>query len=215
MQSPEACALRSPYGFASDRPPWAMCGPRAIRRGAVDLYQDDQRVARRRNGGVSCGTPAVSASVAGIGSAGSTAWAGSWSAPFPWPVVALHLSLVPDGRVLSWGHVGTPQVWDPATAASRAWPARRCSSAPATPSSPTDGCSFPAATSPTTTGCPTKTCSPPRRRAGASRRPCGADAGIPPTPPSAPARSCSSPGATRVASPSPSRRCGRPARSRC
>jgi hypothetical protein len=40
---------------------------------------------------------------------------GEWSTPFAWPVVAVHVQLLPDGRVLSWGRVGEPQVWDPAT----------------------------------------------------------------------------------------------------
>jgi hypothetical protein len=40
---------------------------------------------------------------------------GEWSAPFAWPVVAVHVQLLPDGRVLSWGRVGEPQVWDPST----------------------------------------------------------------------------------------------------
>ena len=81
-------------------------------QGTVELYRGEERVARRRNGGLSCGANAISPSVA---AAGDPVSAGSWSAPFPWPVVALHLSLLPDGRVLSWGHAGTPQVWDPAT----------------------------------------------------------------------------------------------------
>src|SRR5882724_1240421 len=67
-------------------------------RGVVELYVDDHRVARRRNEGTSCGPPALSASVAGVGTPES---AGEWSAPFNWPVVALHLSMLPDGRVLS------------------------------------------------------------------------------------------------------------------
>jgi hypothetical protein len=32
-----------------------------------------------------------------------------------WPVVAIHSHLLPDGRVLTWGHSGDPTVWDPAT----------------------------------------------------------------------------------------------------
>ena len=81
-------------------------------RGVVDLYQDDQRVAHRRNQGMTCGISPMSASVASIGASGS---AGEWSAPFPWPIVAVHMNLLPDGKVLSWGELGTPQVWDPAT----------------------------------------------------------------------------------------------------
>lgn len=42
---------------------------------------------------------------------------GQWSPPFPWVNVAIHLSLLPDGRALSFGKMngGTPQIWDPAT----------------------------------------------------------------------------------------------------
>ena len=78
--------------------------------GIVELYQDGQRVVRRRNLKMPCGAPAMlrSASLA----AGE---AGTWSAPFPWPVVALHASLLPTGRVLTWGQAGSPQIWDPAT----------------------------------------------------------------------------------------------------
>ncbi len=40
---------------------------------------------------------------------------GEWGAPFDWPIVAVHLHLLPDGRVLSWGRIGDPQLWDPST----------------------------------------------------------------------------------------------------
>src|SRR6185503_21303008 len=43
------------------------------------------------------------------------ATSGEWTAPFSWPIVALHLHLLPDGRVLSWGYNGTPQIWNPNT----------------------------------------------------------------------------------------------------
>ena len=41
---------------------------------------------------------------------------GQWTHQFPWINVAVHLSLLPNGRVLSFGRIngGTPQVWDPA-----------------------------------------------------------------------------------------------------
>ena len=48
--------------------------------------------------------------------------AGEWTAPFSWPVVAVHLHLLLDGRVLSWGRMGDPQLWDPATGAFTAAP---------------------------------------------------------------------------------------------
>jgi hypothetical protein len=83
--------------------------------GLVELYHDDVRVARRRNEGLSCGASAISASVTVMG---DEAIVGKWSAPFAWPVVALHLHLLPNFKVLSWGHAGEPQVWDPKTGGS-------------------------------------------------------------------------------------------------
>jgi galactose oxidase len=49
--------------------------------------------------------------------------AGEWSQPFSWPIVAVHMMLLPNGRVLSIGRTGTPQVWNPATGAFTAVPA--------------------------------------------------------------------------------------------
>jgi WD40 repeat protein len=47
---------------------------------------------------------------------GDPADVGEWSAPFTWPVVAVHLHLLPNGRVLSWGNLisGSPRIWNPA-----------------------------------------------------------------------------------------------------
>lgn len=43
---------------------------------------------------------------------------GRWDAPIPWPMVAIDASLLPDGRVLSWGrHDAPPYLWSPATGA--------------------------------------------------------------------------------------------------
>ena len=98
-------------GVAEGDQSWSETELETRKRGAVELYQDEQRVARRRNEGLSCGAAPFSASVASVGSAES----GSWTAPFPWPVVALHLSLLSNGKVLSWGKTGAPQIWDPAS----------------------------------------------------------------------------------------------------
>jgi galactose oxidase len=43
------------------------------------------------------------------------ATSGAWDDPIDWPVVAVHLHLLASGQVLSWGLVGDPQIWDPAT----------------------------------------------------------------------------------------------------
>ena len=37
---------------------------------------------------------------------------GEWSAPFNWPVVGVHLHLLPSGQVLTFGFTGGPRVWD-------------------------------------------------------------------------------------------------------
>jgi hypothetical protein len=54
---------------------------------------------------------------AGFGTGGSSTAAvqGEWAAAFPTPVVAIHMHLLPTGRVLLWGDKGETQVWDPAS----------------------------------------------------------------------------------------------------
>jgi len=53
---------------------------------------------------------------------GPEAQVGQWSAVFPAPIVQLHVHLLTDGTVLSWGRIGDPQVWDPATGSFTAVP---------------------------------------------------------------------------------------------
>jgi galactose oxidase len=96
-------------------------------RGTVELYRDGQQVGSRENGGVPC-VPVASAAAP----AAAPAQAGAWTAPFSWPVVAVHLHLLPNGRVLSWGSPGSPEdprpegdlprVWNPATGGFTASP---------------------------------------------------------------------------------------------
>jgi PKD repeat protein len=107
----ETRMLTLPPGPAED-PGYSETELATTERGTVELYHGDERVSRRRNEGLSCGAPAISSSVVALGEPSA---AGEWSAPFPWPVVAVQLSLLPNGRVLSWGASGTPQVWDPTT----------------------------------------------------------------------------------------------------
>ncbi|MEO6057345.1 MAG: galactose oxidase-like domain-containing protein [Gemmatimonadales bacterium] len=45
----------------------------------------------------------------------TSAEGGRWTTPFDWPIVGIHMMLLPDGRVLSIGRNGTPYVWDPAS----------------------------------------------------------------------------------------------------
>jgi hypothetical protein len=56
--------------------------------------------------------PAVAAA------APAAALKGKWSAPFSTPVVAIHVHLLPTGKVLLWGHRGESLLWDPANPGS-------------------------------------------------------------------------------------------------
>jgi hypothetical protein len=47
---------------------------------------------------------------------------GEWSAPFDWRVVGVHLHLLPNGQVLTFGKQGTPRVWSPASGTFAAVP---------------------------------------------------------------------------------------------
>jgi hypothetical protein len=83
-----------------------------VERGAVELYRGEERVAHRRNQGLPCGPSAPSLAAAALSTSGS---AGQWTAPFTWANVAVHLSLLPTGKVLSFGLSGPPELWDPQT----------------------------------------------------------------------------------------------------
>jgi galactose oxidase len=88
-------------------------------RGTVQVYFQGKPVVARLNEGASCGTAgAVSAAVTSADASQS----GEWTAPFPWPIIAVHMALLPNGKVLSVGRKGVPQVWDPATGAFTASP---------------------------------------------------------------------------------------------
>jgi len=81
-------------------------------KGIVELYRDGERVARRSNGDLPCGGPTVSAAVGAVGNEASV---GKWSAPFSWPVIAVHLHLLRNGKVLSWGKFLDAYIWAPGT----------------------------------------------------------------------------------------------------
>lgn len=81
-------------------------------RGPVELYVRGKKIESRSNGSVPCTPSAPAPSFLTTGSD----LAGQWSAPFPWPIVGLHMVLLTDGRVLSWGHDGEPVIWN-----STAW----------------------------------------------------------------------------------------------
>src|SRR5712691_8334818 len=56
----------------------------------------------------------IAATFAPSGS-GSAAVQGKWGAPFPTPVVAVHVHQLLTGKVLLWGDRGDAQLWDPAS----------------------------------------------------------------------------------------------------
>jgi galactose oxidase len=78
------------------------------RDGTLELSVPGQRLRSRSNEGVSCAAaPAVSHPVA----AGFPSEAGQWSDPVPLPIVAVHLHLLPNRKLLFWGHQ-PPQLWN-------------------------------------------------------------------------------------------------------
>ena len=79
-------------------------------KGTVQIFLDGKPLVARANDGAPC-TPAPAALPALVA---ASADAGEWSATFTWPIVAVHMMLLPNGRVLSIGRTGTPQVWNPA-----------------------------------------------------------------------------------------------------
>jgi hypothetical protein len=77
-----------------------------LRQGTLEVSSADEWATRADNGETACPPQSTEQPQ------------GQWGAPFPWPVVAVHLHLLPNGRVLSWGRVGTPQVYDPVDGSS-------------------------------------------------------------------------------------------------
>lgn len=66
--------------------------------------------------------PSVQSTSINLSSAPAGDEQGAWTAPFDWPIVAVHLVLLPNGQVLSMGRVGVPQIWDPANGTFTAAP---------------------------------------------------------------------------------------------
>ncbi|HEX7335864.1 MAG TPA: galactose oxidase-like domain-containing protein [Gemmatimonadales bacterium] len=82
-------------------------------RGPLELYQEGRRLKVRANGGIPCTPDAPAPAFAGT----TSAQLGEWGPVTPWPLVAVHASLLSSGKVLVWGGAsnGQPQLWDPAT----------------------------------------------------------------------------------------------------
>src|SRR5581483_6864185 len=69
-------------------------------------------------------TAAILPSARGVAAAATyPSTVGQWSAPIPWPTVAVHAMLLPTGKVLTWGDGGpSANVWDPAFSAFESVP---------------------------------------------------------------------------------------------
>jgi PKD repeat protein len=65
-------------------------------------------------------SPRIDATLAATATAATM---GVWEAPFAWPIVAVHLALLPNGKVLAFGRDGDEYVWNPATNGFSAVPA--------------------------------------------------------------------------------------------
>ncbi|MFL5401748.1 MAG: hypothetical protein ACJ8BF_02910, partial [Gemmatimonadales bacterium] len=75
-----------------------------LRPGELLISLENRELPPVPNSGTSCSTP---------GDTDPRARSGEWSEPFSWPIVAVHLHLLPTKQVLSWGRAGDPYLWDP------------------------------------------------------------------------------------------------------
>jgi hypothetical protein len=87
-------------------------------RGTVQILVDGRHVVARANEAVPC-TPPPAASAAIVAAAAES---GTWTAPRSWPIVGVHVILLPNGKVLAVGRQGTPRVWDPSSGSFTAVP---------------------------------------------------------------------------------------------
>ncbi len=89
--------------------------------GTVEVYLGTTLVDAQTNDGVSC-SPTPPPPPPPPPPSPPEAQFGQWSSVQSAPIVQLHLHLNLDGTVLSWGHDGDPQVWNPATGTFTAVP---------------------------------------------------------------------------------------------
>jgi len=75
--------------------------------GTLQVSNGNEQIAPVANTGIACAQGPLQE---------PQATSGEWTPPFDWSVVAVHLHLLPSGQVLSWGGLGEPQIWNPATA---------------------------------------------------------------------------------------------------
>ena len=87
-------------------------------RGTVEILVGGRHVVARANEAVPC-TPPPAPTAAIVASAAES---GTWTAPTSWPIVGVHVVLLPNGKVLAVGRQGNPQVWNPANGTFAAVP---------------------------------------------------------------------------------------------
>ena len=100
-------------------PPFSEVELAVAHSGTLALYRGEELLGVRENERMACAP--VTSSAALVAAASSTA--GAWSAPFTWPIVAVHLHLLKNGRVLAWGKFGEPYVFTPSNGSFAAKPA--------------------------------------------------------------------------------------------
>ena len=104
--SSEQGSVNLPARIAKNRPSVTTFSTQ--NQGTVSIYLGTVLAGQAANAGVPCNPPPPPPPP-------PEAQVGQWSSVFSSPIVALHLHVMPNGKVLSWGHDGSPQVWDPAT----------------------------------------------------------------------------------------------------
>lgn len=100
-------------------PPFSEVELTVAHAGALALYRNQVLLGVRENERTACAPTAGTAALA----AAATSDVGAWSAPIKWPIVAVHLHVLRNGRVLAWGKFGEPQVFNPGNGAFTAVPA--------------------------------------------------------------------------------------------
>ena len=87
-------------------PPFSETELETAGEGTLELYVEGQRLASHPNEGAACSPPSAPAPAFAVAASAS---AGQWGARFATPIVALHASLLPNGRVLMWvGQIRQP-----------------------------------------------------------------------------------------------------------
>jgi galactose oxidase len=90
-------------------PPYSEVELVVAHQGSLALYRGETLLVVRENERLACAPATGNLTLASA--VNNTV--GSWSAPFSWPIVAVHLHLLKNGRALVWGKFGEPYVFNP------------------------------------------------------------------------------------------------------